>query len=330
MKKGFTLIELIAVVAILGLIALIVYPSINSVIKSSQEDSYESQTKIIEKAAGNWALDNINLLPKDEVTVVCVSQLVEGGYISNEDVKDPRDTKKELSGGIEISYKSKQYIYKYNDEANGCSSKSAGMANSIIMNSDDGAVLVRQDGYYKGSNPNNYLEYGDNYWRILKVNNDGSMKVISDDGIKLSVVSDDFKDSSLDSYLNTSFYGSIKDNEKIESKDYCLNYQSNCLESEKMAVTVMNLEDLVNASNNLECSESNIEACYSGNYLLGYSKENGEEYTLIKENDENLSLNDGKIESSNNGTKIVRPIVTLSRINILKGNGTYRYPYVAV
>ena len=330
MKKGFTLIELIAVVAILGLIALIVYPSINSVIKSSQEDSYESQTKIIEKAAGNWALDNINLLPKDEVTVVCVSQLVEGGYISNEDVKDPRDTKKELSGGVEISYKSKQYIYKYNDEANGCSSKSAGMANSIIMNSDDGAVLVRQDGYYKGSNPNNYLEYGDNYWRILKVNNDGSMKVISDDGIKLSVVSDDFKDSSLDSYLNTSFYGSIKDNEKIESKDYCLNYQSNCLESEKMAVTVMNLEDLVNASNNLECSESNIEACYSGNYLLEYSKENGEEYTLIKENDENLSLNDGKIESSNNGTKIVRPIVTLSRINILKGNGTYRYPYVAV
>lgn len=330
MKKGFTLIELIAVVAILGLIALIVYPSINSVIKSSQEDSYESQTKIIEKAAGNWALDNINLLPKDEVTVVCVSQLVEGGYISNEDVKDPRDTKKELSGGVEISYKSKQYIYKYNDEANGCSSKSAGMANSIIMNSDDGAVLVRQDGYYKGSNPNNYLEYGDNYWRILKVNNDGSMKVISDDGIKLSVVSDDFKDSSLDSYLNTSFYGSIKDNEKIENKDYCLNYQSNCLESEKMAVTVMNLEDLVNASNNLECSESNIEACYSGNYLLGYSKENGEEYTLIKENDENLSLNDGKIESSNNGTKIVRPIVTLSRINILKGNGTYRYPYVAV
>lgn len=330
MKKGFTLIELIAVVAILGLIALIVYPSINSVIKSSQEDSYESQTKIIEKAAGNWALDNINLLPKDEVTVVCVSQLVEGGYISNEDVKDPRDTKKELSGGVEISYKSKQYIYKYNDEANGCSSKSAGMANSIIMNSDDGAVLVRQDGYYKGSNPNNYLEYGDNYWRILKVNNDGSMKVISDDGIKLSVVSDDFKDSSLDSYLNTSFYGSIKDNEKIENKDYCLNYQSNCLEREKMAVTVMNLEDLVNASNNLECSESNIEACYSGNYLLGYSKENGEEYTLIKENDENLSLNDGKIESSNNGTKIVRPIVTLSRINILKGNGTYRYPYVAV
>ena len=130
---------------------------------------------------------------------------VEGGYISNEDVKDPRDTEKELSGGVEISYKSKQYIYEYNDEANGCSSKSTGMANSIIMNSDDGVVLTSQDGYYKGSNPNNYLEYGDNDWRILKINDDGSMKVISDDGIKLSVSNDDFKDSSLDSYLNTSF-----------------------------------------------------------------------------------------------------------------------------
>ena len=88
--------------------------------------------------------------------------------------------------------------------------------------------------------PNNYLEYGDNDWRILKINDDGSMKVISDDGIKLSVSNDDFKDSSLDSYLNTSFYGSIDNNEKIASEDYCLNYQSNCLESEKMAVTVMN------------------------------------------------------------------------------------------
>ena len=69
---------------------------------------------------------------------------------------------------------------------------------------------------------------------------------------------------------------------------------------------------------------------YVFNYLLGYSKENGEEYTLIKVNDENLSLSDGKIESSNKETKVVRPIVTLSKINILKGNGTSRHPYVAV
>ena len=38
--KGFTLVELIAVVAILGLIALVVYPAIASVIRNSRESAY--------------------------------------------------------------------------------------------------------------------------------------------------------------------------------------------------------------------------------------------------------------------------------------------------
>lgn len=331
MKKAFTLVELIAVIAILGLIALIVYPSINSVIKSAKDDSYESQTKVLEKAAREWSLDNINLLPKDEVTVVCVSQLIEGGYLSNEDVKDPRDTSKDLMGGVEISYKSGEagdYVYKYNDKEKTCSGKTVGMKVSRITNSDDGVVLENQDGYYKGSNPNNYLDYGNKEWRILRVNEDGSLKMISNEGVRLSVTDTSFKDSSLSDYLNTSFYNSIGKNKNISKESYCLNYENGCLEEDNLKVTVMNLNDLVMASNNLNCSESNLEACYKGNYLLDYSANNGTEYTLVA--DGSFSLNKGTLLQDNSETKNVRPVVTLSNFNILKGNGTERNPYVAV
>ena len=46
-KRGFTLVELIAVVAILGLIALIVYPAIGSVIRNSRESAYNEQVAVI-------------------------------------------------------------------------------------------------------------------------------------------------------------------------------------------------------------------------------------------------------------------------------------------
>ena len=43
MKKGFTLIEMLAVIVILAIISLIIFPEVNKVIKSSKEKSYKTQ-----------------------------------------------------------------------------------------------------------------------------------------------------------------------------------------------------------------------------------------------------------------------------------------------
>lgn len=116
-NRGFTLIEILAVLTILSLIAMIVFPAINYIIKSSAQNAYEAQEQIIIKAAKEYFLDNVSELPEvgsDDTSKVDVATLVDGGYIVQDKVLDPRG-KKPLSGHVLVEYKSKQYVYKYVD-----------------------------------------------------------------------------------------------------------------------------------------------------------------------------------------------------------------------
>ena len=68
MKKGFTLVEVLAIIVILGIVVTIVYPAIISTVKSSEKKAFESQREITCKAAKMYYLDNINQLPEIDST----------------------------------------------------------------------------------------------------------------------------------------------------------------------------------------------------------------------------------------------------------------------
>ena len=58
-NKGFTLIELVAVITILILVALITIPAINKAITKFKDKSYETQKSAILAAAKEWNLENV-------------------------------------------------------------------------------------------------------------------------------------------------------------------------------------------------------------------------------------------------------------------------------
>ena len=92
MKKGFTLIELIAVLTVLSIIALIVTPNIMVSVQEYKKQAYDTEIQAIESAAKNWTADNISEIPEADNAAfyLSISQLIKGGYFES-NVNDPKN-----------------------------------------------------------------------------------------------------------------------------------------------------------------------------------------------------------------------------------------------
>lgn len=52
-KNGFTLVELLAVIVILGIIMVIAYASVNQVIKTARKKSFKTSVQMLQKEISN-------------------------------------------------------------------------------------------------------------------------------------------------------------------------------------------------------------------------------------------------------------------------------------
>lgn len=117
-KKAFTLIELVAVIIVIGIIGLITFPIVNSTIKNSREKSYNAQVEMIIESSKKWAVKNADILPDENETLkVNISQLIKEGFIKNTSdgfLKNPIDNST-MNGCVAIRYTDdyNQYTYEY-------------------------------------------------------------------------------------------------------------------------------------------------------------------------------------------------------------------------
>ena len=89
-KNGFTLVELLSTIVVLGLLLSLVVPFIDRTIKTSKQDLYKSQINLIEGAAKLWGsdnksfLDNLNIFPYE----ITLGDLQDSGYLEK-DINNP-------------------------------------------------------------------------------------------------------------------------------------------------------------------------------------------------------------------------------------------------
>lgn len=108
-KKGFTLVELLAVLVVLAIIAVICYPIVTKIIANQKDKLSNEQKNSIIHAAKNYVASQAI----SDDTCLSVSTLQSSGYLESGSIKNPNGGT--LNGGVSViwSNANQQYEYEY-------------------------------------------------------------------------------------------------------------------------------------------------------------------------------------------------------------------------
>ena len=115
--NSFTLVELLAVIIILGVIALIVFPVVDNSIKTSKEKSLEITIDNIEQAAYNYSVENDLGQPNvEDKMAIMVSKMQQEGFLETGIINPVTD--EEMQGCVWYYWDDsvKQYDFEYDQE----------------------------------------------------------------------------------------------------------------------------------------------------------------------------------------------------------------------
>ena len=226
-RNAFTLIELLAVIVILAVILVISIPRILDVIETSKKDSFKNSAQLIADTAEKKKVSDKLLGKDEEITCKDVAKINDEDYASciisfdSDGIAKVSITGKGKFDGLKITNGTKE-----NAEVKEITKPTYGMkATEYITNllEYDGEGLKidntsDQNIRYYGSNPDNYVSFNNELWRIIGVFGDNvklvrseSLGSLSWDTSESSVNGgygvNEWSQADLQVYLNKMYYG---------------------------------------------------------------------------------------------------------------------------
>ena len=322
-------------------------------------NSYESIENKMVSAAKSYYEDRKQSLPKKEGSSVkvTISSLVEAELLN--EVTDPKNSSNTCKGYVEVTKVDDDYSYvpfltcQGTYEPMYLSDKIKDQKQDELGN---GVHVMGNEYIYKGEDVDNYVSFNDLLWRIIKIDQDGDIKLVLaestmdiyswdtkynsesmyDSGNTTDYLLTDIR-KSLNSYYNETF---TKENKaKIVSKNLCIgkylltdafSVEKECsVIKENEKIGLLNPSDYQNASLDLSCINLNSKECVNRNYLAS-----GDIYTWTlnassKNSYEVMYIYDTIGESSASNGKKINPVIYLSgKVVTNKGNGKLDNPYL--
>ena len=151
MKKGFTLIELLGVLLVIGVLSLVLVPTVSNVIKNQKTKQYDQQIQNIELAAKNFGTDNLVILPTEEKEYIYINigQLKAMGYLEEQIINPITDEQISDCARIKITKTGNAHNYDYQKETE----------NIVECNSQNGSIIISDptDKYIRDNEISSYI-----------------------------------------------------------------------------------------------------------------------------------------------------------------------------
>ena len=205
--------------------------------------------------------------------------------------------------------------------------KTTVLSEQIVNNNYESLKKINKNYYFSGEVNNNYISYSNLIWRIIKITEDNSMVLVSDDAVGTLAYGDIstlYDSSNLTLWLNDE----SKFSKILNKKEEYLNLTNTCIDkisdiknitcdsvNSDLYVGLLSLEDYLNTG-------GNTSFINNSNYS----------YLANKNNEDNIWYinSDGSLNYSNGSDILgIKATITLkSNINIVSGNGTKEEPYI--
>lgn len=196
----------------------------------------------------------------------------------------------------------------------------------LVYNEETGVYL------YKGEVDDNYLKYSGMLYRIMSIDKDNKIKVVSEDNVTLLFpgLQKGYEKSIINKWLN------------VSDQKYSGIYAQSLFASDRILTNTDFCNDVIDDVSNITCdnvlSDYKISLLSLYDYKIVGGKEsylnNGDLFylgTLDKDNNNYFVTNEGEIALNESESKAitVKPVITLDPTNeYIKGNGTKENPYI--
>lgn len=231
-------------------------------------------------------------------------------------------------GGRSLYYYSKQNNIK---EKEAMTLNGLVLSNNKTTKDNEDGLHLDSDGYYfKGNINNNYVLFGNKLFRIIRINNDNTVKMVTENYVSSFMWGEE------SSYQNSN----VRNWLEKTGEDYSGIYYDVLPDANKYLVKTDYTEDVMK-NNKVVSSKKTFKDYVTlltiNDYILSSGKSgylnNGKMFFLLGLNDESSNLYveaDGSIQSCDSLEGFgIRPVITLKKNTVvLSGSGTIEDPYV--
>lgn len=310
-------------------------------------------------AAKNYYKANPDKLPKENggYVVIGTDKLVESKNLKDL-TKLVKDEKASCSGEVTVTNNNEQLLYLATLNC-GEYYETKKLKNVVVeensVEAGDGLYNINNSYIFRGEKVNNFVSYAGITWRIIRINNDGSIKMIEttkrdkiawDDRYnsekQYNVGINNYKVSRIKDYIDEIYNGetfSNTDKAYLVAQNLCIgkrdkNATNNdgsieCSEVlENQPLGLIQLNEFALASLDRACSTPTKQECTNYNYLSNL----GSSYWTLTATSENTfkvyKVSGGASASNAANSAQARLVVNInSSVNYVSGNGTEENPY---